>query len=50
MSRGPGSAEAGSARGRLDLDLLAGLRYWNVGTDFSAGPVPFDVNQPVVGF
>ncbi len=51
---GPGSAEAGSARGRLDLDLLAGLRYWNVDTDFVLGPVPFDVGQdwvePVFGF
>jgi hypothetical protein len=51
---GPGSAEAGSARGRLEIDLLAGLRHWNVGTDFAVGSVPFDVNQdwvePVVGF
>jgi hypothetical protein len=51
---GPGSPEAGSTRGRLDLDLLAGLRYWQADTDFDVGPLPFDVHQdwvePLFGF
>ncbi|MDJ0851046.1 MAG: hypothetical protein QNK04_21960 [Myxococcota bacterium] len=57
---GPGPAEAGSARGRLDLDLLAGVRYWNVTTDIFVGSLPivgplrFDAKQewaePLVGF